>query len=45
VAAGRDYVEAYVQFLHLAEELEAVLSGHGDGHEMKAAGHQAPHDH
>jgi hypothetical protein len=45
VAAGREYVEAYVQFLHLAEELEAVLSGHGHGHDMKAAGHQAPHGH
>lgn len=36
VQAGREYVEAYVQFLHLAEELELLLSGHGHG---PAGGH------
>lgn len=29
LAAGRAYVEAYVQLLHLVEALETVLSGHG----------------
>jgi hypothetical protein len=42
VRAGREYVEAYVQFVHLAEELEAILSGHGHGHaDADAAGHGA----
>jgi hypothetical protein len=45
VVAGREYVEAYVQFLHLAEELEAILAGHGHGHGAAEAGHQAPHGH
>lgn len=42
VQAGREYVEAYVQFVHLAEELEAILSGHGHGH-GPADGHAAEH--
>jgi hypothetical protein len=45
VVAGREYVEAYVQFLHLVEELEAILAGHGHGHGAAEAGHQAPHGH
>lgn len=40
VRAGREYVEAYVQFVHLAEGLEAILSGHGAGH-----GHGSGHGH
>lgn len=50
VTAGREYVAAYVQFLHLAEELEAILAGHGHG-APAAAGHdahpapKAMHDH
>jgi hypothetical protein len=43
VAAGREYVAAYVQFLHLAEELESLLSGHGHG--AAVAAHQAPRGH
>lgn len=38
VQAGREYVEAYVQFVHLAEEMEAILSGHWHG-----GGHAAEH--
>lgn len=41
VKAGREFVEAYVQFLHLGEELEALLSGHGHGH-ADAHGNNTP---
>ncbi len=45
VAAGREYVEAYVQFVHLAEELEGMLSGHGHGHDAPKVTGAAQHPH
>lgn len=32
VAAGRDYVEAYVHFIHLAEQIHRATTGEADAH-------------
>jgi hypothetical protein len=48
VAAGREYVEAYVQFMHFGELLEALASGHahhGDGGQPASAGGADPGNH
>jgi hypothetical protein len=46
VAAGREYVEAYVQFMHFGELLEALASGHRHhGHDAPAAPTPAAHAH
>jgi len=42
VAAGREYVEAYVQFMHFGEMLEAIATDHAP-HALKApVGHDHP---
>jgi hypothetical protein len=48
VAAGREYVEAYVQFMHFGELLEALTSGHahhGDGGHGASSGSAHPANH
>jgi hypothetical protein len=44
VAAGREYVEAYVQFMHFGELLEALASSHGRETPARHA-HPAAHAH
>ncbi len=43
VEAGRRYVEAYVRLTHLAEEVEALTTGHD--HAATATAAASPHDH
>lgn len=43
VEAGRRYVEAYVRLAHLAEEVEALTTGHAHATSTTAA--TSPHDH
>jgi hypothetical protein len=45
VAAGREYVHAYVQFLHYAERLYRDATGTAGEHGAEAAGHGAEHEH
>jgi hypothetical protein len=41
VVAGREYVEAYVQFMHFGELLEALVAGHDHpAHGRPAGGHE-----
>lgn len=44
VAAGREYVAAYVEFIHYVEKLHQVAAGSGASHDHKAA-KAAEHDH
>jgi len=40
VAAGREFVEAYVSFTHYVEGLHAIVKGSGDHHGQGAKGHR-----
>ncbi len=38
VQAGREYVEAYVQYVHFVDGVHNMISGHGTGHGAEPAG-------
>lgn len=38
VKAGREYVEAYVQYVHFVDGLHNMISGHGESHGAERAG-------
>jgi hypothetical protein len=44
VAAGREYVAAYVDYVHYVEALHQALQGTGSHHEVEAA-KETPHSH
>ena len=47
VEAGRRYVEAYVQLVHLSEEMGALTTGHehATGATAATTSHDQSHDH